>query len=87
MGRSLAWYILPKTIEHDATKQLCLDLKYEPEKDSRNVRRDIYNIVHPNAEDIGTPSKYDTIAKWAQASRAVIVFVSGGRSHSSAGNA
>jgi hypothetical protein len=31
MGRTLSWYIVPRFLEHDKTKELCFDLEYEPE--------------------------------------------------------
>lgn len=47
MGRDLYWYIIPKKIEHDATKPVCLSLEYEPDED------EIYELIyeHVNGKD------------------------------------
>ena len=45
MGRDLSWYIIPKTLTHDASKQtlthdaskpMCMHLEFEPEKDDKS---------------------------------------------------
>lgn len=36
MGRDLYWYVLPKKLEHDAKKQICLNWNYEPDDDDVN---------------------------------------------------
>lgn len=70
MGRSLNWYILPKNIEHDKSKQLCLDIEYQPEKDDCEIRHKLYNIINPDAKKID--DRYidtDTFKKWIEESR------------------
>ena len=46
MGRSLQWYILPKNIEHDKTKQICIDLEFEPEDDDSEIKEEVYKIIN-----------------------------------------
>jgi hypothetical protein len=52
MGKSLRWYILPTTIEHDKTKQICIDLEFEPENDDFKIKEKVYKIMNPESEDI-----------------------------------
>jgi hypothetical protein len=43
MGRDLNWYVLPTTIEHATTKELCF--QYEYEEDANVVKSNIYEKV------------------------------------------
>ncbi len=43
MGRDLYWYVLPRTIEHDTSKELCF--QYEYEEDESVVISNIYEKV------------------------------------------
>lgn len=43
MGRDLSWYVVPKNIEHDKTKKLCLD--YEFQGDEEDVKAEVYEKV------------------------------------------
>lgn len=43
MGRALSWYIVPKNIEHNKTKNLCLD--YEFQGDEEDVKAEVYEKV------------------------------------------
>lgn len=33
MGRDLNWYVLPKVIEHDKTKKICINLEFQEDDD------------------------------------------------------
>ena len=48
MGRDLSWYIIPKTLVHDRSKALCLNLEYEPEKDDKGTL--IYNYFNKDKD-------------------------------------
>jgi hypothetical protein len=48
MGRSLHWYIIPKQIDHDKTKEICLDLEFEPDLDLDSIFDKLYLIKNPN---------------------------------------
>jgi hypothetical protein len=50
MGRTLAWYAVVVPRHHDKTKEVCLDLEYEPEKNEIELRQRLYEIVHPEKE-------------------------------------
>lgn len=43
MGRDLSWYVIPKNIEHDKTKKICLD--YEFQGDEEDVKAEVYEKV------------------------------------------
>jgi hypothetical protein len=43
MGRDLSWYVIPKNIEHDKTKKICLN--YEFQGDEEDVRAEVYEKV------------------------------------------
>lgn len=43
MGRDLNWYVLPKTIEHDTSKQLCFEYEYEEDEDV--IQEQVYEKV------------------------------------------
>lgn len=43
MGRDLHWYVIPKKIEHDKTKQICLD--YEFQGDEEDVKYELYEKI------------------------------------------
>lgn len=43
MGRDLSWYVIPKNIEHDKTKKICLD--YEFQGDKEDVEAEVYEKV------------------------------------------
>lgn len=51
MGRDLYWYVLPKNIEHDTSKQLCFN--YEYQKDECEVISEVYE------KNTGKCSKFD----------------------------
>lgn len=40
MGRDLNWYVIPKNIEHDKTKKLCMDWEFQ--EDEEDVSNGIY---------------------------------------------
>lgn len=44
MGRDLCWYIIPRNIEHDTSKPVCMNLECEPEEDE--VHELIYDHVN-----------------------------------------
>lgn len=48
MGRYLSWYIIPKQIDHDATKEICFKLESEP--DQEDIEDLIYEHVHGKKE-------------------------------------
>ena len=56
MGRTLTWYVIPKNLEHDKSKQICLDLEFEPEE-SREIKEKVFNIVNPENEEITDTSR------------------------------
>jgi hypothetical protein len=43
MGRDLHWYVIPKKIEHDKTKQICLD--YEFQGDEQDIKYEVYEKI------------------------------------------
>lgn len=43
MGRDLYWYVIPRNIEHDKTKNICLD--YEFQGDEEDVKAEVYKKV------------------------------------------
>lgn len=43
MGRDLNWYVIPRNIEHDKTKELCLD--YEFQGDEEDVKCELFEKV------------------------------------------
>lgn len=43
MGRDLCWYVVPRNIEHDKTKKICLD--YEFQGDEEDVKYEVYEKV------------------------------------------
>jgi hypothetical protein len=36
MGRDLHWYVIPKDIQHDKTKQICLEYEFQGDEDDVN---------------------------------------------------
>ena len=48
MGRSLSWYIIYCNIEHDKTKQVCLDFEFEPEQDDFELKEKFSELVNPD---------------------------------------
>jgi hypothetical protein len=50
MGRSLSWYIISINIEHDKTKEICLDLEFEPESDDLDLKSRFFNLIHPESK-------------------------------------
>ena len=51
MGRDLYWYVLPRDVRHDATKQLCFNYEYQP--DESEVISHVYERM------TGKSSKFD----------------------------
>jgi hypothetical protein len=49
MGRDLNWYVIPRNIEHDTSKPLCLGWEFQ--KDEEEVRADIYEKVTGKSAD------------------------------------
>lgn len=43
MGRHLSWYVVPKNIEHDQTKRICLE--YEFQGDEEDIKAEVYEKV------------------------------------------
>lgn len=43
MGRDLHWYVVPKDLQHDKTKQICLD--YEFQGDEEDVKYELYEKI------------------------------------------
>lgn len=43
MGRDLEWYVVPKNMQHDKTKQVCLD--YEFQGDEEDVKYELYEKI------------------------------------------
>ena len=64
MGRQLSWYIVSRNIEHDKSKQFCLDLEFEPE--SHEIDTKLFNIVNPNSKEINNID-YPIRADWIKA--------------------
>ena len=51
MGRDLNWYIVPRDMDHDHAKTLCLNLDFEPEKDE--IDDLIYEHLHGTEDENG----------------------------------
>jgi hypothetical protein len=67
MGRSLSWFIIPKNIEHDKTKKICIDLEYQPEDDDLEIKEKVFKIVNPNVKDSPDYKDFPSNKEWFMA--------------------
>lgn len=65
MGRDLYWYVITRDIEHDKTKEICLD--YEFQGDEEDVKSEVYEkITNESALFDYKPKETETMKEFFQ---------------------